>query len=75
VVTAATRGIGRRVALALAEKAYAVAANHLDAPEDTLRKIEGTGARAVPNDVSDEESVRGMVETVARAAARLLISS
>jgi NAD(P)-dependent dehydrogenase (short-subunit alcohol dehydrogenase family) len=64
VVTGAARGIGRRVALALAEKGYAIAANDLGALEDTLREIEGTGARAVPGDVSDEVSVRGMVEAV-----------
>jgi NAD(P)-dependent dehydrogenase (short-subunit alcohol dehydrogenase family) len=37
VVTGAARGIGRRVALVLAERGYVVAANDLEAPEDTVR--------------------------------------
>jgi NAD(P)-dependent dehydrogenase (short-subunit alcohol dehydrogenase family) len=32
VITGASRGIGRRVALMLAEHSYAIAANDLDAP-------------------------------------------
>ena len=66
LVTGAARGIGRQVALTLAEKGYAVALNDLDPPEHTLRELEQAGARAlsVPGDVSDEESVRGMIEAV-----------
>ena len=40
VVTGAARGIGRRVALTLGERGYAVAANDLDAPEGTLDELE-----------------------------------
>ena len=36
MVTGATRGIGRRVALTLVERGYRIAANDLDAPEETL---------------------------------------
>ena len=66
VITGSARGIGRRVALILAERGYAVAANDLDAPERTLGELERLGADAlsVPGDVSDEGSVRGMVEAV-----------
>ncbi len=66
LVTGAARGIGRQVALTLAEKGYAVAANDLHAPEETLEELEQVGAWAisVSGDVSDEESVRGMVEAV-----------
>ena len=66
VVTGSARGIGRRVALELAERGYAVAANDLDAPEETLAELKRTGADtlSVPGDVSDEGAVRGMVEAV-----------
>jgi NAD(P)-dependent dehydrogenase (short-subunit alcohol dehydrogenase family) len=43
-----------------------VAANDLEAPEDTLKEIENTGSTgiSVPGNVSDEASVRRMVEAV-----------
>jgi NAD(P)-dependent dehydrogenase (short-subunit alcohol dehydrogenase family) len=65
-VTGAARGIGRRVALTLAERSYAVAANDLVAPEETLEELKRAGAKTlpVPGDVSDEEVVRGMVGAV-----------
>jgi len=65
-VTGAARGIGRQVALTLAEKGYAVAVNDLNTPEEILEELEQAGARAlsVPGDVSDEVSVRGMAEAV-----------
>ena len=66
IVTGAGRGIGRRVALTLAERGYAVAANDLEAPEGTLEELRSLGATALslPGDVSDEGTVRGMLETV-----------
>ncbi len=66
VVTGAARGIGRRVALVLAKRGYAVAANDLSAPEETLGELErvGTEALAISGDVSDEETVREMVRSV-----------
>ena len=66
VVTGAARGIGRRVALTLGERGYAVAANDLDAPEGTLDELEwiGNGALSLPGDVADEDAVLGMVEAV-----------
>jgi NAD(P)-dependent dehydrogenase (short-subunit alcohol dehydrogenase family) len=66
VVTGAARGIGRRVALVLAERGYAVAANDLSPPEDALIEFEQVGAEAlaIPGDVSDEEAVREMVGDV-----------
>jgi NAD(P)-dependent dehydrogenase (short-subunit alcohol dehydrogenase family) len=73
VVTGAARGIGRRVALTLAEHGYAVAANDLDPPEGTLEELRQTGAEAlsVPGDVSDEGAVRGMVGEVIREFGRV----
>ena len=43
-----------------------VAANDLEAPEDTLKQIENTGGTgiSVPGNVSDEASVRRMVEAM-----------
>ena len=66
LVTGAARGIGRRVALTLAERGYAVAANDLRAPEGTLEELRAFDSKAlsVPGDVSNEASVRGMVEVV-----------
>ena len=67
VVTGAARGIGRKVALVLAERGYAVAANDLSTPEGTLANLERVGAEtslAIPSDVSGEEAVLGMVRGV-----------
>ena len=66
VVTGAGRGIGRRVALVLAEEGFRVATNELEAPDGTVEEIRaaGTEALALPGDVSDESAVRAMVETV-----------
>src|ERR687897_373348 len=66
VVTGAARGIGRRVALVLAERGYAVAANDLSPPEETLVELERGGAEAlsIPGDVSNEEAVREMARAV-----------
>lgn len=65
-VTGAARGIGRAVALTLAERGYRIAANDLRAPEGTLEELARARAESlsVPGDVSDEEAVRGMVEAV-----------
>ncbi len=66
VVTGAARGIGRRLCAELADRGYRVAANDLNAPDDTVAELRYAGAEAIalPGDVSDEAAVRGMVETV-----------
>lgn len=66
LVTGSARGIGRRAALTLAERGYAVAANDLSEPHETLEELRQTGAEAlsVPGDVSDESAVREMVAKV-----------
>ncbi len=66
VVTGAARGIGRRVALVLAERGYAIAVNDLSTPEEILGEIEQLDAQAlaIPGDVSDEEAVQGMTRYV-----------
>ena len=69
LVTGASRGIGRAVALALAEAGADVAVNYLarEAPAlETVKTIEHLGRRAipVPADVSLTAEVAGMVEVV-----------
>ena len=66
LVTGAGRGIGRRVALELAGRGYAVSVNDLREPEEVLGELRGTGAEAlsVPGDVSDEADVWEMVRAV-----------
>jgi NAD(P)-dependent dehydrogenase (short-subunit alcohol dehydrogenase family) len=73
VVTGAARGIGRRIALVLAERGYAVAANDLSAPEETLGELEWVGNEtlAIPGDVSNEETVREMVHGVMESLGRV----
>jgi NAD(P)-dependent dehydrogenase (short-subunit alcohol dehydrogenase family) len=66
VVTGAARGIGRRVALVLAEEGLRIVANDLAAPEETLEELRSTGVKtlSVPGDVSDEAEVREMAGVV-----------
>ena len=73
VVTGAARGIGRRVALVFAERGYRIAANDLDAPEETLGDLKRAGAEAlsVPGDVSDEGDVLEMVDAVREGFGRV----
>jgi 3-oxoacyl-[acyl-carrier protein] reductase len=71
VVTGGARGIGRAVALALAEAGADVAVNYVaraaeaDAVAETIRKL-GRRALAVRADVSDGAAVKGMLESIAR---------
>ena len=66
VVTGAARGIGKKICLELAERGYEIAANDLNAPDETVEELRSAGAEALalPGDVSDEAAVRGMVEAV-----------
>jgi NAD(P)-dependent dehydrogenase (short-subunit alcohol dehydrogenase family) len=73
VVTGAARGIGRRVALALAERGYAVVANDLSPPEEVVIELEQVGAEvlAIPGDISDEETVREMIRNLINGFGRV----
>src|SRR5438067_3807707 len=83
VVTGASRGIGRAVAIALAQKGCAVAcaARATDAAplrlpgtiDETVREIEAAGGTglAVPTNLAVEEEVGGMVRTTEQAFGRL----
>nr|MBA3953450.1 SDR family NAD(P)-dependent oxidoreductase [Rubrobacter sp.] len=66
VVTGAARGIGRRICSELAARGYRIAANDLNAPDETVEELRSAGAEvlALPGDVSNEAAVRQMVETV-----------
>ncbi len=69
LITGAARGIGRQVALTLAERCYRIAANDLEAPEYTVEELRATGAEAlpVPGDVSDEAEPFGADDVSAAA--------
>lgn len=69
LVTGASRGIGRAIALALASKGFAVALNYAgshDAAEAAKKEIEDAGGKAftVQGDVSKSEDVDRIFKTV-----------
>ena len=73
LITGAARGIGRQVALTLAERGYAIAANDLAEPDETLEELQHAGIEtlSVPGDVSDEAAVREMVGKVMEELGRI----
>ena len=69
LVTGASRGIGRAIALKLAEDGFAIVVNYASSSEEAeavVAQIEAGGGRAlaVPADVSDPDAVAAMFETV-----------
>ncbi len=76
LVTGASRGIGRAIALAFADEGADVAVNyrsHADEAADVVRHIRNLGpdALAIQSDVSNEEAVRSMVDQVNNAFGRI----
>jgi len=76
LVTGASRGIGRAIALALAGKGAAVAVNFLareEAAHEVVEKIEAAGGRALPvqGDVRDAADVKAVVRAAADALGSL----
>ncbi|KAK7460438.1 hypothetical protein VKT23_009158 [Stygiomarasmius scandens] len=72
IVTGSAQGIGRAIALRLAEDGYDVGLNDIPAKASELSllasevKAKGRKACVVAADVSDEEAVKNMVETVVK---------
>lgn len=72
VITGGSRGVGRAIALALAERGYAVAINYRDSTEQagaTLSELRGKGvdAMAIQADTADDADCRRLVaEAVSR---------
>ena len=58
VVTGAARGIGRQVALTLAELCNGVAANDLETPEATIGELEGIGVESIFGTLPDVRGAR-----------------
>ncbi|MHB8394530.1 MAG: SDR family NAD(P)-dependent oxidoreductase [Candidatus Dormibacteria bacterium] len=76
LVTGASRGMGRSVAVALAQRGYDVAVNFsrsAEQAEETAALVRSFGAQAMPlqADVSDEAAVRAMLQTCAHTFGRL----
>ena len=76
LVTGASRGIGRAVALALAAEGAEVVVNYASSPEAAeavVAEIQATGgsAYALKADVSDEASVDDLIKTVLKRSERI----
>ncbi len=76
LVTGASRGIGRAVALALAEAGAEVVVNYSsspDAAEVVVSEIKDSGgeAYALQANVADEEAVNGLIKTVIERSGRV----
>ncbi|MCX7821888.1 MAG: 3-oxoacyl-[acyl-carrier-protein] reductase [Syntrophobacterales bacterium] len=76
VVTGASRGIGRAIAISLAEAGMDVVINYragTEAAEETAKMVENTGRRAYlfPFDVSDPEAVKEGFKEILKACGRV----
>ena len=62
LVTGAARGLGREIALALADAGASVVLSDIQEPESTAEAVEKTGARwlSIQTDITDEEQVKAL---------------
>ncbi|KZT68388.1 acetoin reductase family protein [Daedalea quercina L-15889] len=76
-ITGAAQGIGREIALRLADEGFNVAINDIPSNADALhsvaKEVEAKGRKALPlfGDVSEEDTVRVMVEKAVEVLGRL----
>jgi len=73
LVTGASRGLGRHIALVLGRNGYVVVVNYLSAEKEAsgLIKTIGGDSLAVRADIGDPDQVRGMSELIGREYGRL----
>jgi len=73
LITGASRGLGRQIALALAADGYSVSANYLSSSSKAAQLIEATGPGSVAlrADVGDSVQVRTVAEKIKRDFGRL----
>ncbi|HJQ84804.1 MAG TPA: SDR family NAD(P)-dependent oxidoreductase, partial [Candidatus Binatia bacterium] len=73
LVTGASRGVGRAIAIALAEAGAAVVVNDVADPEPVVGEIRSRGGRAegIVGSVADGGDVRRIVDTAVSAFGRL----
>ncbi len=73
LVTGAAQGLGREIALALAENGASLVLSDIRAPEATAAAVEKTGARCLPveADITDEGQVKAMAAESISAYGRI----
>jgi NAD(P)-dependent dehydrogenase (short-subunit alcohol dehydrogenase family) len=73
LITGAARGIGRRIALTLGARGYALALNDVRTPVDTLSALRSTGCEAIEivGSVADERAIEAGVEHIRSRWGRL----
>ena len=73
LITGASRGLGRQIALALSEDGYSVSVNYLSSSAEAAQLIETTGRNSVAlrADVGDSRQVRAIAEEIKREFGRL----
>ena len=73
LVTGASRGLGREIALALAGRGHAVFVNYLSAEREAAEVVRkaGSDAVAVKADVADPGQVQAMADRISQEAGRL----
>ncbi len=75
IVTGASRGIGRAISIALAKEAATVvlAARAIDKLKETAEQVTAAGGKAqiIPTELTDEQSIKNLVETTGERFGRL----